>query len=159
MTDKKCFKCSATKPVDHFYRHPGMADGRLGKCIECTKIDVRANRLAKIDYYREYDAQRNSKPHRILAHKRYSATEAGRLSMRKAKKRYADHNLIKRAAHIMLRNAVRDGRIEKPGECSECGSGGRIHGHHDDYAFPLSVRWLCSKCHTQWHKHNESING
>lgn len=41
---KKCFKCGAVKPLDQFYKHPQMGDGRLNKCIDCTKKDV-SNRL------------------------------------------------------------------------------------------------------------------
>ena len=82
------------------------------------------------------------------------------MSANRSKKRYTEQNTIKRAAHILLGNAVRGGKIEKPGKCSECGSTGRIHGHHDDYSLPLVVRWLCSGCHTDWHKANgEAKNG
>lgn len=27
-----------------------------------------------------------------------------------------------------------------------------VHAHHDDYAQPLAVRWLCPRCHVAWHR-------
>lgn len=70
---------------------------------------------------------------------------------------YRDRFPNKYKAHIAIGNAIRDGKIEKKDICEECGllpSYGSLHGHHDDYAFPLSVRWLCPGCHTKWHKEN-----
>ena len=55
---KECFKCNRTLALDEFYRHPMMADGRLGKCKACARKDVRENRAAKAERYREYDRQR-----------------------------------------------------------------------------------------------------
>jgi hypothetical protein len=46
-----------------------------------------------------------------------------------------------------------------PEKCSECGTKARLDGHHDDYAKPLSVRWLCRGCHQRWHAENEVLNG
>lgn len=43
-TEKTCFKCKALLPIEEFYKHPGMADGHLGKCKACTRKDVRDNR-------------------------------------------------------------------------------------------------------------------
>ena len=44
---KKCFKCNIEKPIDELYKHNRMADGHLGKCIDCAKKDV-ADRTAKM---------------------------------------------------------------------------------------------------------------
>jgi len=160
MHDSKvCFKCNTHQPLSEFYKHKMMADGHLNKCKTCAKKDVKDNIEKNIDYYREYDRIRDQLPHRIELKKRYSQTPEGKESKRKQQKKWVESNVIKRSAHIILGNAIRDGRIEKPVKCSICSKTGRIHGHHDDYAFPLTVRWLCPKCHTLWHKENEPING
>jgi hypothetical protein len=38
---KKCFKCGLEKPLSEFYKHPRMKGGCLGKCKDCTKLDVK----------------------------------------------------------------------------------------------------------------------
>ena len=161
MHDSKvCFKCEQVKPLSDFYKHSRMADGRLNKCKECSKKDTKENRLKNIDYYLEYDKSRANNPDRVQTRKNYAETQRGIAAGNKAKKEYLERNKIKHAVHIIFRNAVRDGKIIKKDICESCGiKHKRIHGHHDDYAYPLSVRWLCPKCHSAWHKENESING
>lgn len=68
-----------------------------------------------------------------------------------------------RSADI-LEHAIRSGKLHNPGKCSVCNDESRfadgrtaIQGHHNDYNQPLSVRWLCQKCHHEWHKHNQPI--
>lgn len=160
-TSKICFKCDFEKPLSEFYKHPQMTDGHLGKCKECSKKDVIANRAAKIDYYLEYDRQRANVPCRVDARLRYSKTDAGRKAARKGRSKWLEGNLIKRAASTIVGNYVRDGKLIKKDNCESCGASNcRIHGHHDDYAYPLSVRWLCAKCHCAWHKENGAgVNG
>ena len=150
---KTCFKCGVEKPLTDFYKHPGMSDGRLNKCKECNKRDVRENRAAKADYYRKYDADRFQNDPKVKArHKRYQQTEAGKASMNASNVKWSRANKEKRAAHFLVNNAVRDGRLHKPDKCSSCGATGRIEGHHEDYCKPLEVVWLCPQCHTDVHK-------
>ncbi len=160
MEEKKCFKCGEVKPLSDFYKHAQMKDGRVNKCKECNKKDVIANREEKIEYYREYDRNRAFKPHRVEARRLYQNTEQGKAVVNAIKRRYVERNPIKRAAQIMVGNAVRDKRLHKASSCESCGqSPKRLHGHHDDYSLPLIVRWLCPKCHTAWHKENgEGLN-
>lgn len=61
---KTCFKCGVEKPLDEFYAHRAMADGHLGKCKTCAKLDVRTHR-ATTNRPREYDRERAVLPHRI----------------------------------------------------------------------------------------------
>ena len=149
---KDCFKCGETKPLDAFYKHPKMADGHVNKCIECNKKDVRDNRASKLDYYKAYDAERFKNDPKVLErHKRYQATPEGKLAAVEARQKWLSNNADKHAAHIILANAVRSGRKEKPTNCSICGSDGKLHGHHDDYTKPLDVVWCCPKCHYRIH--------
>lgn len=58
-------------------------------------------------------------------------------------------------ARMLLGNAVRDGRIQKPTHCQSCSAGGRIYGHHHrGYTgkAALDVLWLCSTCHGLVHR-------
>lgn len=58
----------------------------------------------------------------------------------------------KRLARQALNAAVRRGEIVRPEACPLCGSTrGTMHGHHDDYARPLEVRWMCARCHNALH--------
>lgn len=134
---KTCFKCRKALPVDDFYKHPRMADGRLGKCKPCTRRDVVGNRQEKIDYYREYDRERARLPHR-------------RENTNRVVKRYEATFPERKRAVCAVNNAVRNGRLIKQ-PCEVCGSRRWVHGHHDDYSKPLEVRWLCAAHHRQHH--------
>lgn len=155
MKEKECFKCGETKPLSSFYKHKQMADGHVNKCKECNKKDVRGNYRDNIDHYKAYDRGRAMEPHRVLAREAYQSTPEGKKSIKKSKDRWLKNNPIKRLANILVGNAVRDGRLSKPKACEQCKSEpNRLHGHHDNYAFPLVVRWLCPGCHNKWHKEN-----
>ena len=62
---------------------------------------------------------------------------------------------MRATAYLRVKAAIRRGDLVNPGKCEECGSDRAVNGHHDDYSKPLSVRWLCQKCHSDWH----TING
>jgi hypothetical protein len=62
-------------------------------------------------------------------------------------------------AGAILNKAIAEGQLERPAVCERCGarpglnaSGGpKIQGHHSDYSKPLSVEWLCVRCHRLEH--------
>jgi DNA-binding PadR family transcriptional regulator len=152
---KKCMKCGETKGREEFYRHAKMADGLLSKCKTCTKRDVRENRARKIEYYREFDRARANLPHRVEARAAYAQTPEGKEALRRGSAAWRKRNPIKKAASTAVNNAVRDGRLTRQ-PCEICGKD-KAHAHHDDYSKPLDVRWLCTKHHAEWHKHNDPI--
>jgi hypothetical protein len=45
------------------------------------------------------------------------------------------------------------GRLVRPECCERCGTDeAKLQGHHEDYAAPLDVQWLCHLCHSAVHK-------
>lgn len=130
-----CFKCNVLKPLTEFYKHPRMADGHLGKCKACNKVDTRENKLDKREKYLDYDRQRAKLPHRLEAKKRI---------VREWRKKHPK----RQNAHSILNREVRKGRII-PQPCFICGE--KAEAHHPDYDRPLDVVWLCPTHHKQAH--------
>ena len=154
---KVCRECNIEKPLSEFYKHSKMADGHLNKCMECVKKRVLKHREENLEKILAYDKMRANLPHRVQARKDYAKTEAGKLSKKKAMDAYHARYPMTRAAHVIISNAIRSGRLVPEPSCSACNSTEKIEGHHDDYTKPLDVRWLCESCHKEWHRHNTPI--
>ena len=133
----------------------------FAQCKPCYISKVKKYRGENVEKIKEYDKERANLPHRVKARLDYTKTEGGIKAGNKAKIAYTERNQIKRGASTMVRNAVRDGKLIKPDNCSDCGNEPkRLHGHHDNYAYPLVVRWLCAGCHSAWHRANGAgLNG
>lgn len=149
---KTCYRCCRELPLSDFYKHNGMADGHLNKCKECCKKESKTNRKDNIEYYRKYDTERAKLPHRVEAAKEYRLTEAGKRTVYKSTKNYRAKNPERRALYAFCER-----NIKRQSVCSDCGSSVLVEMHHDDYNKPLEVRWLCRRCHREWHKHNKPI--
>ena len=149
---KACFKCGTEKPLSEFYRHSKMADGHLNKCKDCTKSDVTQHRNEHIDSIRAYDRKRSMEPHRVEVRKEYAKTESGKQAHARALFRSRNKFPEKYAARVIFGNALRDGKVKRPNNCSCCGKSCTPHGHHDDYSKPLEVMWLCVPCHAARHQ-------
>jgi hypothetical protein len=70
--EKVCFKCNALKPINDYYKHPLMADGRLNKCKDCTKNDTKRNyekNISKPEYIEKERARGRDKHRRLYAGK------------------------------------------------------------------------------------------
>lgn len=83
--------------------------------------------------------------------------QGGRLAAKGARVSQEDYR--KSRASFVVRTALRDGSLVRPGCCEKCHSiGGRLHAHHVDYLKPLDVQWLCPKCHAAWHREHRALN-
>lgn len=135
---RACTKCGEEKPLTSFYKHPFAAQGRDSTCAECRKAIVRANRAARIEYYRAYDRSRAKEPHRVQARVEYAKANP---------KPRPESDPLKKKARNILSNALRDGKIDRPLQCDVCSAPCKPHGHHDDYTKALDVIWCCTACH------------
>ena len=152
-SEKRCFKCGEIKPLSEFYKHPQMGDGHVNKCKECNKKDVTENREKNLERIQEYDRKRRKKE--FVSEERWAELREQDTARNKA---YRERYPIKDAAHTLVGNHIRDGKlIRQP--CEVCGEL-KVHAHHNDYSKPLEVNWLCSEHHARWHaEHGEGLNG
>lgn len=98
------------------------------------------------------------------AQARYRKTEKGKAALKRYKeseafkrirvaynKRWRARNKLKDAAHSIVRRAVKAG-ILKAGVCEYEGCKvKKTVAHHEDYALPMVVKWLCRKHHIVVH--------
>ena len=135
----ECSKCSRWLPNTEYYYDSRTGNGLKAQCKSChtkgsleTRNPDNARRLNR-EYMRRA---------RVKDGDKFRARERNRppASPEKVKTRSE------------LNGAVKNGTLEKPTLCSNCGSPGRINGHHHDYDKPLEVDWLCPLCHAEAHR-------
>lgn len=124
-----CKSCQQHKADDAFY------SCNRARCKECVKAKTRANRLEKIDYYRQYDRLRASQQHRKANNFQQSQS-------------WRQEYPNRRRAQGLVQHALRSGKLKKQ-PCWVCGCS--AVAHHPDYDRPLDVVWLCQPHHKQAH--------
>lgn len=122
---------------------------RLSK-LEQIKARERAYRLANKEKISERGRAYLQRPG-VRAHQQRPEVRGKRYEKQK---RYVNRYPDKRWAHKKVQAAIRRGLlIRQP--CNVCGNP-QSHAHHEDYAKPLDVIWLCSPCHVQLHVERRS---
>lgn len=138
---KKCSCCGIEKTETEFQKRAASNDGLTASCKLCLKAR---------------DAERDKSEARKQTKRAYQKTESGKQAHANAMQKYKERYPMKRAAHVITGNAIRDGLLQKPSICSKCDSSHKIEAHHSDYTKPLSVEWFCESCHKEWHRNNEA---
>lgn len=120
----QCLPCR--RMADKAWRAKRAAEGRPVRSTEMP-----------LEYHREYNAA-------------YYAREDVRAKRaEEARRRRIDPaEQPKLVARMAVRNALRRGELRK-GACF-CGTT-RVDAHHEDYARPLDVTWLCRTHHVETH--------
>jgi len=133
---KTCSVCSLNKCKSEFQVRLASKDGLTAACGVCLANRDKARYLKERDY-------------RLSKMKIYSKTDAGKKAHSAANKKWQEQNALRRAAHVLLNNALKNGRITKTA-CFTCGEE-KVEAHHADYSNPLGVIWLCAKHHKDIH--------
>lgn len=109
---------------------------------------------AKAASRRYYEEHRKERIERI---RQYQKEHKDEINAYVRKRRQEDPNTTIRArAHEKVANAKIYHGLKMHQPCEVCGDKNGF-AHHDDYTKPLEVRFLCQKCHTEWHKNNTPI--
>lgn len=132
METQECFKCRKVLSLSEFYKHPKMANGHLGKCKECTGMDVQEHRRDNVEKIRAYDRRRA----------KFKCKDKVLAAQRRRRKQHPEKNNARQQAE----RAVKAGKIARR-PCYFCDSSDRVEMHHPDYFRPLQVYWLCCLCH------------
>ena len=149
---KLCRNCNETKKKEMFCRRSASIDGLSAKCRKCQSDydKLRANNPDRVEARKKYSESDNGKETAKRARKKWAANNKGKIY--ELTKSYRERNPNKSKAHGKVSYEVRLGNLtSKP--CEVCNVM-PTNAHHDDYSKPLDVRWLCSKHHKQWHKEN-----
>ncbi len=155
---KRCGKCATVKTHDQFNKRTKAKDGLQSNCRACTAAQYLKNRELIRSRQREtWPAYAAKNRDRLAAKDRRRRQENSLLDVE-----YRREYKIRFAPKIAAKNAVRSmiltGRMKQT-PCEICGKE-PADAHHDDYAEPLSVRWLCRSHHAEWHaKNGEAPNG
>jgi hypothetical protein len=127
-----------------------MKDGYVNKCKECVKKRIRTYyRLNSEKILAKDRIRHRSNEHRERC-KKYALRNAEKVN--KIKYQWRKRNPEKSKAHRAVYQAIKKGVLKKQ-PCEFCGKM-QSQAHHDDYANPLLVRWVCSRHHADLHLKN-----
>lgn len=146
---KICTHCHAKKPLSDFTFDKRAKDGRVSACKICLaevhrlfrkNNPVSANGSAKKWRLKHQDLRV------VYSRRSYEKNRAKRIE---SATKYRIDNPQKCRARAAVKRAIKRGDLQRQ-PCEACGES-RVHGHHDNYNRPLSVRWLCSQHHQVAH--------
>jgi hypothetical protein len=142
---KECSVCQKELSFDCFYVNRSSYDGKMSKCIECTK----SYQLKRREEERKNkpDGWKQKTKDMVAYMEQWKKNNPG--YMTKKKKEWWDKNKERLAIKYKVKYAIKTGKLTKL-PCVKCGATD-VDAHHPDYSQPLSVVWLCKQHHRDLH--------
>jgi hypothetical protein len=132
------------------HKHRKVRNSWCAECANAMKREYNKHRTEKNRAYNSRWRKSNVEKRRFVARIWYRKNKR-RILVQRRRDAYKIH------ARTILNNAVRTGIIVRL-PCEVCGDL-KTHGHHDNYSFPLKVRWLCATHHSKIHARKGCENG
>lgn len=153
---RKCKGCGELKNIKDFYLSNKIS------CKECLKKRTVLWQKNNPQRFKEHNTKQWAKRRASSSYKKkqaeYYRNWYAKYGRKKAKN-YKEINRLWRKLNPekcktgpLVRIALKLGKLKKPKYCSKCRLKRKLVAHHDDYEFPLKVRWLCYSCHNNFHK-------
>ena len=148
---KTCNGCGTQKDYLEFHKNKTKKDGYASSCKVCHSASNKAWKQANAEKLAASNkAYRQANPEKVAAiEKAWQQANPEKVGAYQKARNLREPE--KYRARYAVGNAIRDGRLSRPQECSSCNVSCEPEGHHDNYDEPLNVRWLCRKCHTAHH--------
>ena len=151
--ENKCIKCTCLAQKDPIKRDRAnelrRKRGNTEKAKEATKAWAKTKKGKSSAKRRrdKYLSNPTNKEKSLACQALYRKTSAFKKAIIKHRNKYPE----RRAAQIIISNAIQTGALIRPSYCSICDTKCIPEGHHTDYTKPLDVIWVCKKCHTDYH--------
>lgn len=142
---KACSRCKSSKEISEFGPTKRNPAGRKNICRACENESARK-------YYKRNVKKCIDKATRWRKENPEQYRKSSLPSHRKASARTRRARPEEVKARRIVNNAIRSGKIKRL-PCEVCGNV-RSEAHHEDYAKPLEVVFLCKTHHVEAHKKN-----
>ena len=153
---KTCPRCQQALPISSFWRHSGLPDGRQVYCKGCALRYNTAYQQSHPDERRAYQRKFMLRKYWADPKAANARAKAWRDAHPERQRAYAKKSFKpeQRRASDAVSYAIKIGALVRQ-PCKQCGTE-PSEAHHDDYARPLDVRWLCRRCHKRLHRQKRS---
>jgi hypothetical protein len=144
MRIKTCRDCKLSLPVTGFYRNGTGWSARCRPCQSRHNSDYAKRRYRRDPAFRTASAWASRERYWHQRDKVLAGIAVRKpWRTRKSRGYPKERDVVNR----MVRSELAAGRLVRPRCCQLCWGGGRLQAHHEDYAKPLDVIWLCTQCH------------